>query len=740
MEGYYVNNVNISDLFEPYTTGTKASDTGYMINGVDLSNMYKPYSSGTKTDTTNYIALNGYDLADIFEKKITALNTVTYLQLNTWSSLSKIVNTTGNAQAFQIDNDNNAYVGGNLTRIDNATTFQHIAKWNGGPSFIQIATSINGRINGLDIDLNNNLFLAGQFTLIGSSSISYSAKWNGIGWSGLGTGINNFGQVAKTDLDGNVYFGGIFTSAGGISSNLVAKWDTSNNQWEGLDTGVKSGTLVNSMDIDTSNNLYIGGTFTLVGSSSMTANYIAKWNKSLNRWEALPTLNAPTTQVLSIKFYDNKLYVATSNTIKYLYNGTWTNIVSSANAAIRSIEIDSNNGYIYVGGQFTTFAGVSGRNYLVRSTDSGTSWSTITTINNAIYFIKIKNDKMFLGGGFTNVNGITVGLTARLNNLSLLDSYDASIKDKINNDINTIAIDSTGNIFVGGIFTSSYSYIAKYYNSTWSSLGGTNNYINELYTNPIDGYIYVCGAYTTINSVGNNYISYWNGSSFNAMGTGVGGEARAINNDSSNNIYVGGNFTTAGGSSANYIAKWSNNSWSSLGSGVGGQVYAIAIDTSDNVYVGGNFTTAGGSSANYIAKWSNNSWSSLGSGLNGIVYTITIDSSNNVYVGGNFTTAGGSSANYIAKWSNNSWSALGSGVNGIVNTLCIDSNNILYAGGQFTTAGGSNIKYIAKWNNTWQSLTNLNTLIDYYVNTIVIKSNQMYIGGGFTNYLYQYQY
>ena len=34
-------------------------------------------------------------------------------------------------------------------------------------------------------------------------------------------------------------------------------------------------------------------------------------------------------------------------------------------------------------------------------------------------------------------------------------------------------------------------------------------------------------------------------------------------------LYAGGYFTTAGGTSANYIAQWNGSSWSALGSGMG---------------------------------------------------------------------------------------------------------------------------------------------------------------------------
>ena len=73
---------------------------------------------------------------------------------------------------------------------------------------------------------------------------------------------------------------------------------------------------------------------------------------------------------------------------------------------------------------------------------------------------------------------------------------------------------------------------------------------------------------------------------------------------SGSDLYAGGDFTTAGESPAYYIATWDGSSWSALGSGLGGiypGVSALAV-TGNDVYVGGNFTTAGGRAANNIAR------------------------------------------------------------------------------------------------------------------------------------------
>src|SRR6266496_986842 len=126
---------------------------------------------------------------------------------------------------------------------------------------------------------------------------------------------------------------------------------------------------------------------------------------------------------------------------------------------------------------------------------------------------------------------------------------------------------------------------------------------------------------------------------------------------SGSNVYAGGFFSTAGGRAVKNIAKWNGSSWSALGSGIGGadlfsaSVSALAVSGS-NVYAGGYFTNAGGRAASSIAKWDGSSWTALGSGMGGgdypLVYALAVSGSD-LYAGGNFLTAGGKVSAYVAR-------------------------------------------------------------------------------------------
>src|SRR5262245_53284145 len=123
-------------------------------------------------------------------------------------------------------------------------------------------------------------------------------------------------------------------------------------------------------------------------------------------------------------------------------------------------------------------------------------------------------------------------------------------------------------------------------------------------------------------------------------------------------LYVGGSFRRAGPVGVSHIARWDGTSWSALGSGVGEgtsqSVLALAAfddGSGPALYAGGSFGTAGGAPANRIARWDGASWSPLGTGVSGSSEQVSAlavfddGSGSALYVGGSFTNAGGVSAN-----------------------------------------------------------------------------------------------
>jgi hypothetical protein len=321
-----------------------------------------------------------------------------------------------------------------------------------------------------------------------------------------------------------------------------------------------------------------------------------------------------------------------------------------------------------------------------------------------------------------------------------------------NGAVQASAIDGSGNLYIGGDFTivgnTFATNIAKWSGSSWSALGsgiGGGESDSSVFALAVSGStLYAGGGFTTAGGNPAHGIAQWNGSSWSALGSGMNGGVTALA-VSDSTLYACGGFTTAGGNPANGLAQWNGSSWSALGSGIAGgsffyspSVAALAVSGS-TLYAGGYFTNAGGSAANSIAQWNGSSWSALGSGIGeygsaSYVFALAVSGST-LYAGGDFATAGGNPANGIAQWNGSSWSALGSEMNNAVEALAV-SGSTLYAGGYFTTAGGNTANCIAQWNgNTWSALgSGMGAGNGYhpYVSALAVSGSTLYAGGYFT--------
>ncbi|TNE81484.1 MAG: T9SS type A sorting domain-containing protein [Bacteroidetes bacterium] len=286
------------------------------------------------------------------------------------------------------------------------------------------------------------------------------------------------------------------------------------------------------------------------------------------------------------------------------------------NDVVRTI-VTQNDGKILIGGDFTTYNGVS-RSKLARlnsdgTLDTGFTIGTGVNPNGSVKSIALQADgKILVAGYITNFNGILTNMMLRLNSDG---SRDNSFTSLATNVINAVAVQADGKILIGGVFT---------------SYGGTMN-INRIARLNANGTLdntfntgTACNATVTCLTIQSDGKIIAGGGFLQYNGTSVSGLVR-INTDGSYNsrlvtcdayvrslamqgsgvfekIIVAGEFTTVSGLPVGRIVRLNldgtveGSFHTNAGTGFGQTVEQVAVNP-DNGHIAavGGFSTYKGS-------------------------------------------------------------------------------------------------------------------------------------------------
>jgi len=299
-----------------------------------------------------------------------------------------------------------------LARWDGAQ-WSDLAQTSGGLGIEIPAVPRAARVDTLAVS-GSNMYLAGYFTLGGDVPGNYVLKWDGSGWSALGTGMDS--EVQALAVVGTaLYAGGGFHTAGGVSANGIAKWD--GNNWSSVGGSLDGGSdafAVNGTD------LYVGGAFSMAG--SVSANNIAKWDG--NNWSALGA-GITGDEVDSVAFDGTNIYAGghfsmagsvSANSIAKWDGNNWSALgsgVKSGTDTAHTYALAVSGGDLYVGGDFNT-AGGGSANRLAKW--NGSSWSALGTGANAdIHTLFANANDLYAGGSFDSIGGVNTMFAAKWN-------------------------------------------------------------------------------------------------------------------------------------------------------------------------------------------------------------------------------------------------------------------------------------------------------------------------------------
>jgi hypothetical protein len=222
------------------------------------------------------------------------------------------------------------------------------------------------------------------------------------------------------------------------------------------------------------------------------------------------------------------------------------------------------------------------------------------------------NGLLYIGGDFTSAGGVTVNHLTTWNGSAYL-----ALGSGLSGPVYAIT-EYNGNIIVGGDFTSAggvpANNIAMWNGSTWSALGKGVTGISTFYNHNgvvsltvFNNKLYATGDFDSAGGFRTNNIARWNGTNWDSVDGGLNG---AYSEGTGlcvyhKKLYVAGGFSTAGNIKAKYIARWNDTIWDSLPTcsafGNPGSPSTFAVD-SDKLYTNAYAT---------LVVWNDTTWGSV---------------------------------------------------------------------------------------------------------------------------------
>lgn len=329
------------------------------------------------------------------------------------------------------------------------------------------SSGANDYIRSVVSDGAGNIYVAGDFTMIGGVAANRVAKWDGSSWSPLGSGMND--DVIVLEMSGtDLYAAGYFTAAdGNTNARRIARWNGSG--WQPLGTGLQ-GNVVYDMTVSGSN-VYVSGFALLFDLGHMVVKWDgAAWSRVGGRFNTMPWTMASSGADVYVGGNFTDINGAPITRLAKMNGNNWAPVGGGVDGFVRELRMSGSD--LYVGGEFS-MVGTTPANRIAKW--NGTNWTTFDTgMNDRVNAIAISGSTVYAGGAFTTAGGTTVNHIAK---------WDGANWQPIDGGTNsglptpagvwTIGISGT-DVYAGGYFTTTgcrdAMHFGRYYNQRF--IGG----------------------------------------------------------------------------------------------------------------------------------------------------------------------------------------------------------------------------------------------------------------------------
>jgi len=579
----------------------------------------------------------------------------------------------------------------------------------------------NYPVKAIKMQSNGKLIFGWSFTTYQGVSVKYLVRLNADGtrdgsftpW----TAINSTVNAVAVQNDGKIVVGWRFSS-GWVSTNSIVRLNADGSQDTSFNADCQL-SIVDAITIDSDGSILVAGTS------------FPGWLSASNR---IVRLNTDGTTAV---------FVEINQWLDWSWFPNWA----------KTIAVQS-NGKILLGGNFSTYAGVTVNHIVLINSDfSLTSDNLIfwDWFDNNVNSIAIQSDgKIVVGGNFSTYDWSTANKIIRLSKAGVVDTT-LSVGNGFDAVVNAITLTTWGRIVVGWNFTS-YQWNAanKVVRLTTAGIIDTTFSRGIIPDAPVNCITLQSDGKPIVGQDDGNYV--WVAASYVSRLTTTGildtafniwkwfnGLVRASVIQSDGKIVIGGDFTSYGWVSAKRIVRLNTDGSVDTsftpGSTFNSYIKSLAIQSDGKIIAGGDFS-------NKIIRLNKDGSQDTGfaqSVVNWDVYSLAIQSDGMVIAGGNFQQGWGMRIiRLTTTWAQDTSFDSKAGFERYVSALAVQSDGKILAGWPFTTYQWVAASGIIRLTSTGARDTSFSTgagLNGWSADAITVQTDgKILVGGNFLTY------